>query len=452
MFKFLLSIYFCFQCLFSFCQKESETTRILFIFDASKSMFGHFGGKPKIDIAQRLLSEAVDSLKNMPNVELALRVYGNRSPITSGNQDCEDTHLEVPFGPENVPQLKAILKTTYPKGTTPIARSLEATIDDFTPCSNCRNVVVLITDGIEACDGDPCAIARAMRKNNIFLKPFVIGLGVLEEYKKHFYCIGNFYDAKDEKSFRTVLGLVLEEALNSTSVQVDLLDVEGESNETNVNMTLYEAHTGKIKYNFYHTMNFKGLPDTLSIDPAVKYDIQVHTLPEVWKKDIEIIAGVHNTIPIETPQGSIELKLLEGRIRDLKFIVREEGECEVVNVQNFKDRVKYLVGTYDIEILTLPKLKMVLDVEQSKNSIIQIPAPGLVGFKNPGKGFGSICRKIDGRIDLVYSFLPDSKNKTIELQPGKYVYIFRGQSRQRAFYTVEKDFTIISGKSTVVQF
>jgi Ca-activated chloride channel family protein len=111
-----------------------------------------------------------------------------------------------------------------------------------------------------------------------------------------------------------------------------------------------------------------------------------------------------------------------------------------------------LVGTYDIEILTLPKLKMVLDVEQSKNSIIQIPAPGLVGFKNPGKGFGSICRKIDGRIDLVYSFLPDSKNKTIELQPGKYVYIFRGQSRQRAFYTVEKDFTIISGKSTVVQF
>lgn len=452
MFKFLLLIYFCFQCLFSFCQKESETTRILFIFDASKSMFGHFGGKPKIDIAQRLLSEAVDSLKNMPNVELALRVYGNRSPITSGNQDCEDTHLEVPFGPENVPQLKAILKTTYPKGTTPIARSLEATIDDFTPCSNCRNVVVLITDGIEACDGDPCAIARAMRKNNIFLKPFVIGLGVLEEYKKHFYCIGNFYDAKDEKSFRTVLGLVLEEALNSTSVQVDLLDVEGESNETNVNMTLYEAHTGKIKYNFYHTMNFKGLPDTLSIDPAVKYDIQVHTLPEVWKKDIEIIAGVHNTIPIETPQGSIELKLLEGRIRDLKFIVREEGECEVVNVQNFKDRVKYLVGTYDIEILTLPKLKMVLDVEQSKNSIIQIPAPGLVGFKNPGKGFGSICRKIDGRIDLVYSFLPDSKNKTIELQPGKYVYIFRGQSRQRAFYTVEKDFTIISGKSTVVQF
>lgn len=435
----------------SFAQKETETTRILFIFDASKSMFGHFGGKPKIDIAQRLLSEAVDSLKNLPNVELALRVYGNRSPITPGNQDCNDTHLEVPFGPENVPQIKTVLKTTYPKGTTPIARSLEATINDFTPCSNCRNVVVLITDGIEACDGDPCAISRAMRKNNIFLKPFVIGLGVLEEYKKHFYCIGNFYDAKDEKSFKTVLGLVLEEALNSTSVQVDLLDVDGESKETDVNMTFYEAHSGKVKYNFYHTMNYRGVPDTLSIDPAVKYKIQVHTLPEVIKEDVEIIAGQHNHIPIETPQGTIELKLSEGKMRELKFMVREEGECDVVNVQSHKDKVKYLVGTYDVEILTRPRIKMTVDVEQSETSLIQIPAPGLVTFKNPGIGFGSVFHMKEGKLELVYSFTPESVSQSVELQPGDYTYVYRGKSTQRAFYTVEKDFTIKSGKSTIVQ-
>ena len=54
-------------------------------------------------------------------------------------------------------------------------------------------------------------------------------------------------------------------------------------------------------------------------------------------------------------------------------------------------------------------------------------------------------------MELVYSFMPDAKNKTVELQPGKYIYIFRGENSQRAFYTVEKDFTIISGNSTVVQ-
>ncbi len=451
MIRFLFVITFSLISMVSFAQKETKTTRILFIFDASQSMFGQFAGKSKIDIAQKLLSEAVDSLKDMPNVELALRVYGNRSAITPGFQDCEDTHLEVPFGPENVPQIKAVLKTTYPRGTTPIAKSLEATINDFTPCSNCKNVVVLITDGIEACDGDPCAISRALRKNNIFLKPFVIGLGVLEEYKKHFYCIGNFYDAKDEKSFKTVLGLVLEEALNSTTVQVDLLDVDGKPNETNVNMTFYEVNSGKVKYNFYHTMNYKGIPDTLSIDPATQYKIQVHTLPEVWLEDVEIIAGQHNHIPIETPQGTIELKLSEGRMRDLNFLVREEGECNVVNVQSFKDKVRYLVGTYDVEILTLPRIKMTVDVEQSENTLLQIPAPGLASIKNPGRGYGSIYHVVGAEMELIYSFTPESENQSVELQPGDYTYIFRGENRDRAFYTVEKDFTIKSGKSTIVQ-
>lgn len=449
--KLFIICVFYFICSSSFAQKETETTRILFIFDASKSMFGHFSGKPKIDIAQRLLSEAVDSLRNMPNVSLALRVYGNRSLVTPSNQDCDDTHLEVPFGPENVPQIKTVLKSTYPKGTTPIAKSLEATINDFTPCSNCKNIVILITDGIEACDGDPCAVSRALRKNNIFLKPFVIGLGVLEEYKKNFYCIGNFYDAKDEQSFRNVLGLVIKEALNSTSIQVDLLDVDGEPKETNVDMTFYDSKTGKIKYNFYHTMNYKGVPDTLSLDPSIDYKIQVHTLPEVIKEDFQIVAGQHNHIPIETPQGTIEVKVTEGKVRALKFIVREEEECAVINVQSFKDKVKYLVGTYDVEILTLPRIKRVVDVEQSENSIIRIPAPGLITFKNPGVGFGSIYTNINNEFKLIYSFTPESFSQTIELQPGRYTYIFRGESADRAFYTVEKEFTINSGKSAILR-
>ena len=33
---------------------------------------------------------------------------------------------------------------------------------------------------------------------------------------------------------------------------------------------------------------------------------------------------------------------------------------------------------------------MVVDVEQSENSIIKVPAPGLITFKNPGVGFGSV--------------------------------------------------------------
>ena len=448
--SFLTALIFVFFSTTSFSQGEESTTRILFIFDASQSMFGHFSGSPKIDIAQKMLCSAVDSLKDVPNLELALRVYGNRSQIRAGFQDCEDTHLEVPFGPDNIPQIKNVLKSTYPKGTTPIAKSLEETINDFTPCSNCRNVVVLITDGLEACDGDPCAISRALMKNGIFLKPFVIGLGVLEQFKRDFYCIGSFYDAKDKRTFKSVLSLVLNEAINSTSVQVNLLDVDGKALETNVNMTLYDQGNGKAKYNFVHTMNFNNLPDTLSIDPSVKYKIVVHTIPEVELTDVTLKPGQHNIIPIETPQGSISLKVNGGRLNNLKFLVKEEDECTVLNVQKVEKEVKYIVGTYDVEILTLPRVKTTVEVAQSENTLIEIPAPGVLAVKVRTLGYGSLYLIEGDDVTLIYSFDSKSPSKSLQLQPGSYKYVFRGEKASRSFYTVEKDFTIKSGKSVVI--
>ena len=59
---------------------------------------------------------------------------------------------EVPFAFGNVPRIKKKLRSIVPKGTTPIARSLSRASTDFPPCENCRNVIILITDGIEACD------------------------------------------------------------------------------------------------------------------------------------------------------------------------------------------------------------------------------------------------------------------------------------------------------------
>ncbi len=137
-------------------------SRILFIFDASNSMSGQWDGVKKIDIAREILLDMVDSLEQMPNVEMALRIYGHQSPIPP--QDCEDTKLEVPFSPNNASRIKQKLRFIYPRGTTPIAHSLELAPDDFPPCKNCRNIILLITDGVEACDGDPCEVSLRLQK------------------------------------------------------------------------------------------------------------------------------------------------------------------------------------------------------------------------------------------------------------------------------------------------
>ena len=56
---------------------EAALTRILFIYDASNSMNARWQTGVKHKIAERLLSQTLDSLKGTPNLELALRVYGH---------------------------------------------------------------------------------------------------------------------------------------------------------------------------------------------------------------------------------------------------------------------------------------------------------------------------------------------------------------------------------------
>ena len=75
--------------------KEVPVDRILFIFDGSQSMLSRWQSGRKIDIAKKLLSNMVDSLKNIENLEIGLRVYGHKSNYPP--QDCDDTHLEVNF-------------------------------------------------------------------------------------------------------------------------------------------------------------------------------------------------------------------------------------------------------------------------------------------------------------------------------------------------------------------
>jgi Ca-activated chloride channel family protein len=197
---------------------QNPKTRILFLLDGSGSMWGLFEKEVKIDVAKRLLTKLVDSISQNKEVEMALRAYGHVSPKVK--QDCKDTRLEVPFGPDNKDQIIARLKEIRPKGTTPIAYSLSVAANDFPRANNVRNIIILITDGIEECGGDPCQVSLSLQKRGIMLKPFIIGLGINEDLISQLDCAGNFFNATDENSFENILNVVISNALNNTTAQV----------------------------------------------------------------------------------------------------------------------------------------------------------------------------------------------------------------------------------------
>ena len=434
---------------------DQPLTRILFVFDCSYSMFGQWQSGMKMDLAKKLLGEFLDSIKGAENLELAFRAYGHQVPLRP-QRSCTDTKLEVPFGKDNVRAIKNKLKMLVPKGTTPIAYTLEQCGGDFPVASSSkvRNIVILITDGIEECDGDPCAVSLALQKKGIVLKPFVIGIGLDQSYINSFGCIGKFYDASSETTFKNILNIVISQALNNTSVQVNLLDQIGRPTETDVDMTFYDEQAGIIRYNYLHTLNNKGLPDTLVIDPIGTYKMVVHTIPPVEKSGIEIIPGKHNIIAVDAPQGYLTLKMSGNPdyIKNISCIIRRNEDMQTLHVQNFNTTEKFIVGKYDLEILTLPRIKLnKVDIAQSKTTFIEIPQSGSVSISKPSEGPGSLFVEEKNKMVWVCNLNGNLTNETIILQPGRYRVEFRPRNAREAIYTIERAFKIESGTSTAVR-
>ncbi|MEI7727468.1 MAG: VWA domain-containing protein [Bacteroidota bacterium] len=436
--------------LFSQIQKDQgrpkPTTRILFVFDASQSMYGRWQSDTKFDLAVKLFSNILDSLRSQTNLELALRMYGNQKQFPP--QDCNDTHLEVPFAKDNIARIKHVLKTTIPKGTTPIAYALSQAPKDFPPCDNCRNVVILITDGLEECGGDPCAVSLELQKKGIMLKPFIVGIG--KNFRDQFECVGTYFDASNEKEFRNALNVIISRTLNPTTVQVNLLDVYGKATETNVNMTFYDNFSGLIKYNFIHSFNAKGLPDTLDIDPLITYDIVVHTIPPVHKDTVKLTPGKHNIVGIEAAQGNLMFKASgNNTLKYLPCIIRKKGDHETVNVQQFDQLEKYLIGFYDVEILCMPRI-IVKDVEITQNhtTTVEMPLPGIVVIQKSTNGYGSLYLEGKGNLEWLYNLRDNpQQQETLYLQPGTYRIVFRSKYSNQSSYTTEKTFKVEPGQT-----
>lgn len=428
---------------------DDGPTRILFVFDASNSMNAYWSGERKIKLATELLASSLASLYGTPDLELGLRAYGHGTKHIEGQQDCDDTELLVPINKGTNMIIKQTLSNLRAQGTTPIARSLEKAANDF-PNAPGRNTIILITDGIEACDEDPCAVSRMLQAKGIVVKPFIIGIGIDEKNKESLKCVGNFYDASDPEVFETILDLVLEQALHNTTVQVDLLDDSGKPTITDVPMTFTDTRSGEHDPQVIHTLGYNNRTDTFYLDPIPTYELSVHTLPERGMEKVSLAPGRHNIITVPNmSQGVLEPKLPSTRRSDYGEIsvdLFESGECSSFYSMKLGNSLRLLTGTYDLVFHTTP-LTVVKDVEITENSItdVIIAAPGALMLQSPVAGYGSIVNT--NTLEHVVQFQNGNPSGRYTLQPGNYTLIFRARQAQSSNYSITKNFTITTGQT-----
>ncbi len=171
-------------------------------------MWGAFAdGTRKYEAGIAALTNALDT--GFGGRDVGYRAYGHRQP-----GDCRDSELVSDFGAlDSVrPEIVDTLGKVRPTGKTPITYSLQEGLKDFQGGSG---DILLISDGIETCDADPCDLMREWTASNVNIRVHVVGVGLDEIERTAMACIaeetgGTYLDAQSSDGFDEALNEVAE--------------------------------------------------------------------------------------------------------------------------------------------------------------------------------------------------------------------------------------------------
>jgi len=188
--------------------------RAIIILDASGSMWAQINGKARIDIARETLK---DVLAGVPDtLELGFMAYGHRS-----KGDCNDIETLVQPAAGTADAIAAAAAQLNPKGKTPLSASVKMAAEELKYTED-KATVILITDGLETCDADPCALATSLARAGVDFKVDVVGLALSKKEADQVRCIadntnGQYLQADDEDGLKNALTNVVSEVTQAPS-------------------------------------------------------------------------------------------------------------------------------------------------------------------------------------------------------------------------------------------
>ena len=128
----------------------------MIVLDASGSMWGQIDGVNKIVIAREVVRESLGSA-DIQNL-VGLVAYGHNR-----KGDCSDIEVLVPPATGQMSTVVSAVEAINPKGKTPLSEAVRQAARAMGYVEN-RATVVLVTDGLETCNADPCALARELER------------------------------------------------------------------------------------------------------------------------------------------------------------------------------------------------------------------------------------------------------------------------------------------------
>lgn len=332
----------------------SNTTQIELILDDSGSMAGLVGGKTKIDVAKESINKIIDELKLKDKLQTALRIYGHQ------NKECTNSVLEVPMGKIDSEQMKSKISSLQPLGSTPIYYSLSESVKDFNPNLTGDKIVVLVTDGLESCGGDPCAAARALQAGGVINKMQVVGFGLSKTELNTLQCIvdpfkGQVVGASNSTEFLNAMQHIMDQAVSPSNLNVSVVGADGKPLQAKDICVYPQGQTdkevacaGMYATDFAFTLK-PGVYDLMAINGG--------TASETWVKNIEIKDNQVVKKVISFAEGSLKVSVIgaDGQPTQASDIcvypqgqTDKDGACAGMFTTDYE--FKLTPGIYDLKV------------------------------------------------------------------------------------------------------
>lgn len=341
-----------------------EAPGVYVILDGSGSMWGQLpDGTHKITAAKEVVKGFAAG--DYAGRELAFRVYGHRR-----KGDCEDSELVVPFSaPEAaISEMSAFADGVNPKGKTPISRSLRAALADF---GDRPGEIILVSDGIETCDEDPCALVREWRATGVDIRVHVVGLGLQDKERTAMECISDaagteYRDAKSADE----LAAGLKEIQEAAGDPGEALNPEWRA------LTIVATNDAGEKMRVHGTATWDGGgPIEVSSNgrhPLPPGEVEVTVGVRTWNgnlykpvtRTVEVAADGETTLEVVVPEPpSVRARFVEsGKDHRGALVHGYQGDAQVLRFRP-KDRAYVDPGNY--EFRSRPNADNELSVSES---------------------------------------------------------------------------------------
>lgn len=214
MFKRVVLTVLCFLLLISTIPIFATQERVILVLDASGSMWGQIDGQNKITIAREVIESVIKDWDQ--NHQLGLIAYGHRK-----KGDCKDIEELIPVGKLDRNNFNKAVKELNPKGRTPLTDAVRIAAEKLKYTEE-KATVILISDGKETCDADPCAIANELEKAGLDFTTHVVGFDVSDKSGiGQLECLaintgGAYITAKDAAELKTALKTAVKKVVEAT--------------------------------------------------------------------------------------------------------------------------------------------------------------------------------------------------------------------------------------------